>query len=223
MPDDMSHGVLERLSLDARELMSCAEQEPKRSFVCSLIHRNGRLVACQDAPQGTKLATVMFSVNWPESSQTSVTGVLWITNLEWDMFFYPIPLTGDPKRAGGWLWRFLCPSTRSRVQTLHLDKAANRFISREAIGSPKRPENPARVHRHLMELTELGVLAGGLDSNFAPIKKPTHIEDWLFEALEYGISLEFLRWRCATYGMPQPTFGNDGSVVIPVRWKGPRR
>lgn len=223
MPDDTSNGAFERLSLDARELMSFAEQEPKRSFVCSLIKRNGRLVVCQDAPQRTKPATVMFNVNWPESPQASVTGVLWITNVEWNMFFYPIPVTGEPKHSGGWLWRFVCPNNRSRVQTLYLDSEATQFTSREAIGSPKRPENSARTLRHLMELSELGVLAGGLDSNFKPIKKPAHIDAWLFEALEDAISFEFLRWRCAAYDMPQPKFGKDGSVVIPVRLKRPRR
>lgn len=218
--DFMSHGAGRRtskpISMDARELMSRAERDQESFYNWSLTSRNGRLVVCDDAVQQARSPSLMMTVNWPKTVNARVTGLLWVTNSKWNMLARPIQLTGEPKRAGGWLWRFTCPNSHRLVQTLFLDKAAERFVSREAVGRPRRRNNSARIVRHFMTLMDLGNLAGGIDDNFSPIARPEHMSQEIFEALKDAMASQFICLHLAVCNMPEPSFGDDGSIIIPT-------
>lgn len=133
MPHDAAHRISKPLSMDARELMSRAQRDQESVYNWSLASRNGRLVVCDDAVQRARSTSLLITVNWPKTFNARVTGVLWVTNSKWNMLAHPIQLTGEPKRAGGWLWRFTCPNSHRLVQTLYLDKESEQFVSRERL------------------------------------------------------------------------------------------
>lgn len=224
----MSHGAAHRtskpVSMDARALMSRAERDQESVYNWSLTNRNSRLVVCDDAAQRARSTSLMVTVNWPKTSNACVTGVLWVTNSKWNMLAHPIPLTGEPKRAGGWLWRLTCPNSHRHVQTLYLDKKAEQFVSRETVGRPRRQVSSARIVRHVKALMDLENLVGGIDGNLSPIAKPEHMSQEIFEALEHALASQFVCLHLAVCGMPEPSFGDDGnSIIIPSPSKRQRR
>lgn len=224
MPHDAAHRISKPLSMDARELMSRAQRDQESVYNWSLASRNGRLVVCDDAVQRARSTSLLITVNWPKTFNARVTGVLWVTNSKWNMLAHPIQLTGEPKRAGGWLWRFTCPNSHRLVQTLYLDKESEQFVSREAVGRPRRRANSARIVRHFMTLMDLGNLAGGIDGNFSPIAKPEHMSQEIFEALENAMASQFICLHLAVCNMPDPSFGDDGnSIIIPAPSKRRRK
>ena len=216
MAHDAARGIRLGLSLDARELMSRAEREPEEIYNWSFLVRNNRLIICSDDAKSTRSTKLMITVNWPETSDLRVTGVAWVTNPKWNMISHPIPLSGEPKHAGGWIWRFSCPHSNKLVQTLHFDPENGLFVSREAIGRSQRRDNTARIVRHFTTLMELGNLAGGIDGFFSPAAKPKYMSQDMFEALEEAMTLQFIRMHLAVCGVPEPNFGDNGSITIPT-------
>jgi hypothetical protein len=224
MSHDAAHRTSKPLSMDARELMSRAERDQESVYNWSLTNRNGRLVVCDDAVQRARSTSLLITVNWPKTSNASVTGVLWVTNSTWNMLAHPIPLIGEPKRAGGCLWRFTCPNSHRLVQTLYLDREAEQFVSREAVGRPRRQASSARIVRHVKALMDLENLAGGIDNNLSPIAKPKHMSQEIFETLEHVLASQFVCLHLAVCNMPEPSFGDDGnSIIIPSPSKRRRK
>lgn len=216
MSHDAAHRTSKPLSMDARELMSRAERDQESVYNWSLASRNGRLVACDDAVQRARSTSLMITVNWPKTFNAQVTGVLWVTNSTWNMLAHPIPLTGEPKRAGGWLWRLTCPNSHRLVQTLYLDREAEQFVSRETVGRPRRQASSARIVRHVKAFMDLENLVGGIDNNLSPIAKPEHMSQEIFETLEHVLASQFVCLHLAVCDMPEPSFGDDGSIIIPT-------
>lgn len=213
MSDASGKGRIGRpLKLDARELLSYVSALGEdRLCNLSYVIRDGRL-RFRDLEATPRKAFITVNINWPAAGERVATGFIWISDEKWDLHRLVIPFTGKLTRAGIWMWRLICPVTKKPVQRLYLDRDAEFFVSREALG--RRPRtNPARIARIISQLGEASDPVGGICDDWS-LQKPPHMSDVIFSLVEKAFEIQFYRLHFALSALPEPCFNTDGSMYL---------
>ncbi len=133
--------------LDARAVMDeVAECEPQKTYLLSFRLVGDRIAPSNLAPKSIKQGTLLIEMTWPTKSSGCARGLVWIDHDHLKRVGQILILTGEPTKAGGWIWKFTCPLSRRQVQVLYLDLGSERFVSRHAI-EKKLPERRPRTRR----------------------------------------------------------------------------
>jgi hypothetical protein len=95
-------------------------------------------------------------MSWPAKISDCARGLVWIDHEHLKQVGQILILTGEPTKAGGWIWKFTCPLSKRQVQVLYLDVARERFVSRYAIERKLRPRRPRtrRLWQNWLEAVE---------------------------------------------------------------------
>ena len=143
-----------KVRLDARDVMDLiGESEPRKTYGLSFRLVGDKIVPSKLAPKSIFQGTFLLEMRWPTRSSDCARGLVWIEHDHLKRVGQILIVTGEPTKAGGWVWKFTCPLSKRQVQVLYLDLASERFVSRHAIEKklPQRRPRTRRLWRNWMK------------------------------------------------------------------------